>query len=452
MNVPFLGLRGRVILAFGLGAAVVTAVFAVLTYLLAQNYLVELRERAVLRQAYSDATLIRDQLETAGVNAADALAKLAPPATTAIVLHWQDDWYASSLEGGQDAVPADIRTRVSAGEVVTQRLRLGSDVPQLVVGLPVPSEGLQLYEINSLEQLDETLRVLSTVLLVGAVLAAVGGTVLGVWASRSVIQPLDRVAATAAQIAAGQLDSRLPVTRDPGLATIVGSFNSMVDTLQQRLERDARLAADVSHELRSPLTTLVASVDVLNTRRQELPSRSQRALDLVTEELGRFQRLLHNLLELARADAELSATAEEIPVPAFVQHVLAATGRPPDLLTVKGNAYVRGDQSRLERVLTNLFDNADHHGGGVTEVTVAPDTDRVVVYVDDAGPGVDEADRQRIFERFATGVARQSSSGTGLGLALAAEMVYAHGGTIWCASPPSGQGARFAVSLPRSDL
>ena len=89
------------------------------------------------------------------------------------------------------------------------------------------------------------------------------------------IQPLDRVAATAAQIAAGQLDSRLPVTRDPGLATIVGSFNSMAETLQQRIERDARFAADVSHELRSPLTTLVASVDVLNTRRDELPARSK---------------------------------------------------------------------------------------------------------------------------------------------------------------------------------
>lgn len=453
MKLPFLGLRGRMILAFGLGATLITAVFAILTYLLAQNYLVDLRERAVLRQAYTDATLIRDQLETAGVSAADALEKLAPPTSTALVMHWRGNWYASTLEGGQDAVPAGVRGRVASGNAVTQRLRSNGSATRLVVGLPVPSADLELFEIASLEQLDETLQVLGTVLVVGAVMAAIGGAVLGIWASRSVIQPLDRVAATAAQIASGQLDSRLAATRDPGLATIVGSFNSMAETLQQRIERDARFAADVSHELRSPLTTLVTSVDVLNRRRDDLPARSKQALALVTEELERFHRLLRNLLELARGDLGLDPNnLENIPVGELVRDVLLVTGRTENLLVVKADASVRGDRSRLERVVSNLLDNADLHGRGLVEVSVTLDGDRVLVYVDDGGPGIAVEDRQRVFERFATGVARQSSSGTGLGLALAAESVASHSGTIWCTSRPAGRGARFVISLPRSDV
>ncbi|MBM7790251.1 HAMP domain-containing sensor histidine kinase [Tenggerimyces flavus] len=452
MRPPILGLRGRVILAFGVGAAVITTAFAALTYLLAQGYLTEQRHRIALRQTFTDATLVRDQLQTAGVNASDALAKLAPPTTTTIVLRWRGDWYATSLEGGRDAVPAPIRDHVRNGDVITQRVQQGED-PDLIIGLPLPAVNAELYEISSLQELDETLRVLGTVLVVGALVAALGGGALGVWASRSVIQPLDRVAATAALIAAGQLGTRLPATRDPGLATIVGSFNSMVDTLQQRLQRDARLAADVSHELRSPLTTLVAAVEVMNTRRDELPSRSRRALTLVTEELGRFERLLQNLLELARADAGLDPSAiETIPVSELVEHTLDVTARPVGLLTQpKERATVRGDRVRLERVLTNLLDNADRHGGGATGVTVVATAERVLVTVEDDGPGVPEADRGRVFERFATGVARQSSSGTGLGLALAAETVTAHGGTIWCTTKPSGTGARFTFALPRSD-
>ncbi|MBM7788152.1 HAMP domain-containing sensor histidine kinase [Tenggerimyces flavus] len=453
MRLPILGLRGRVILAFGLGATTITAAFAVLTYVLAQNYLVEQRQRSSLRQAYTDATLVRDQLETNGVGAADAIAKLAPPTSTSIVLYWQGDWYASSLEAGRDAVPTQIRRLVADGKVVTQRVDQDGDTPELVIGLPLPAVDAELYEISTMEQLDETLAVLGTVLIVGAVVAALGGVALGIWASRSVIQPLDRVAATAAQIAAGQLGSRLPATRDPGLATIVGSFNSMAETLQQRLQRDARLAADVSHELRSPLTTLMAAVEVMNKRREELPPRSQEALGLVTEELGRFERLMRNLLDLARADAGLDpADTEQLPLTELVRHTLSNTGRSAALLNVTTSepTIVRGDRARLDRVLTNLLDNADRHGGGATAVTVSTTADRVLVDVDDDGPGVAEADRERIFERFATGVARYSSSGTGLGLALATETVGAHGGTIWCTTPPSGNGARFTFALPRS--
>ncbi|MEQ7009781.1 HAMP domain-containing sensor histidine kinase [Actinopolymorpha sp. B17G11] len=446
------GLRGRVVLAFGVGALLVSAIFAVLTYGLTQSYLLTQREQAVVRQVYIDANFLRGRLETAGADMPTVLTASTPSADATIVVSRGGRWYSSSLEAGRESLPFALRAEVESGRPASMRTRLGGE-PVLVVGVPLRAVGAYFYEVVPLTELQETLRILGTVLLGGALVAAAAGGGLGVWASRSVLRPLNEVASTAAQIAGGQLDTRLAATRDPDLATIVGSFNSMVDTLQQRIQRDARLAADVSHELRSPLTTLVASVEVLNTRRDELPQRSRQALDLVTGELERFRNLLDNLLELARMDAGLDPRAiEPVPLADLLGHTLRRSGRSPDLLVVESDAKVNGDKLMLERMFGNLFDNAEIHGHRLVRVRLLADTeadDRVLVLVDDDGPGVRREDRERIFERFATGrTARRSSSGTGLGLALARETVAAHGGAVWCTDRPEG-GARFAVSLPR---
>jgi two-component system, OmpR family, sensor histidine kinase MtrB len=452
------GLRGRVVLAFGVGALLVSAIFAVLTYTLAQSYLLTQREQTVLRQAYVDANFLRGRLETAGADMPTILTASSPSADATIVVSRDGRWYASSLQAGRESLPSSVRAEVEDGRPASMRTRLDGE-PVLVVGVPLRAVDAYFYEVVSLTELQETLRILGTVLLGGALVAAAAGGGLGVWASRSVLRPLNEVASTAAQIAGGQHDTRLAATRDPDLATIVGSFNSMVDTLQQRIQRDARLAADVSHELRSPLTTLVASVEVLNTRRDELPQRSQQALDLVAAELERFRTLLDNLLELARMDAGVDTRmTEPLPLAELLCHTLRRSGRSPDLLVVESDAKVKGDKLMLERMFGNLFDNAEIHGNRLVQVRLLPDASRdagdadsdgrVLVLVDDDGPGVRREDRERIFERFATGrTARRSSSGTGLGLALVREMASAHGGAVWCTDRPEG-GARFAVSLP----
>jgi two-component system, OmpR family, sensor histidine kinase MtrB len=445
------GLRGRVVLAFGVGALLVSAIFAVLTYGLTQSYLLAQREQAVVRQVYIDANFLRGRLETAGADMPTVLTASTPSADATVVVSRGGRWYSSSLEAGRESLPFELRAEVESGRPASMRTRLGGE-PVLVVGLPLRGVGAYFYEVVPLSELQETLRILGTVLLGGALVAAAAGGALGVWASRSVLQPLNEVASIAAQIAGGQLDTRLAATRDPDLATIVGSFNSMVDTLQQRIQRDARLAADVSHELRSPLTTLVASVEVLNTRRDELPQRSQQALDLVTGELERFRSLLDNLLELARMDAGLDQrVVETLPLADLLRHTLSRSSRSPDLLVVESDAKVHGDKLMLERMFGNIFDNAEVHGNTLVRVRLCAEADdRVLVLVDDAGPGVRREDRERIFERFATGRrARRSSSGTGLGLALARETVTAHGGAVWCTDSPEG-GARFAVSLPQA--
>jgi signal transduction histidine kinase len=230
----------------------------------------------------------------------------------------------------------------------------------------------------------------------------------------------------------------------------------MVEALDERIQRDARFAADLGHELRSPLTALVASVQVMEGRRDEMPPRTRRALDLVSVELDRFKQTLEDLLELGRLDAGVRTqvltqvdAAELVRVsleqshrdPAALLHVLG-TDRGP-----AGHFTVRVDKQQLGRALVNLYDNADRHAGGVRSVTVQRIRDRVRIDVDDRGDGVPAADRERIFERFVRAGSRGSLPGSGLGLSIVAETANSLGGRVWCENAPDG-GARFSVELP----
>jgi signal transduction histidine kinase len=325
--------------------------------------------------------------------------------------------------------------------------------PHLVVGVPVASQSIAFYEISPLVELQESLRTLSGVLGAGGLVATAAGAAFafGVWASRRTVQPLERVAEAATRIGGGELATRLPPTDDPDLVGIVAGFNSMVDALAARIERDNRFVADVSHELRSPLTSLVTTVEVLATRREEISPRGREALTLVEAELARFRVMLDDLLELARLDGAAPIEGADVNLATLVREVLARTGRPADLLQADGDdsGIVHGDKPGLERAVRNLLDNADRHGGGPVAVTVRSREAVALICVDDAGPGVPPEDRERIFERFARGqgAARRSQAGAGLGLAIVAETAARHGGAAWCAESPSG-GARFCLSLP----
>ncbi|WP_280265263.1 HAMP domain-containing sensor histidine kinase [Nocardia wallacei] len=286
-------------------------------------------------------------------------------------------------------------------------------------------------------------------LAVCAVAGTAIGAVFGLWFTRRLLEPLQRVTGTAARIASGELGTRLPDTDDPDLAPTVDAFNTMVDSLQRRIDRERRLVGDVSHELRTPLTTLTTSVGVMSRYEDELPQRSRQALVLVRAELEHLRRLLDDLLALARAEARMhGADAEPLSVRELLTHTLAELRYPPELLTVAADCTVTGRKLELERALVNLLDNAEKHGGGVVGVGVDHRGTEVLITVDDSGPGVAEADRQRIFERFVTvRRGRRGGTGTGIGLALVAETVAAHGGMVECTDRPGG-GARFTVRLP----
>ncbi|MFI7587429.1 ATP-binding protein [Spongisporangium articulatum] len=452
---PRFGLRRRATLAFALAALLSSVVLASTTYVVARGYLLQQRERSALRQAYAEAGYVRDRLLTAGVDPSDVLNDIAPRPDARILVAVGGQWYSSDLTDTSKQLPGPLTRVVGSGRPGLSWARLDG-AHALAVGVPLPAVKAQFYEISAVTELDRTLRILRTVLAAVGASTSFAAAVLGRYVARRVVRPLDEVATAAGAIAAGRMDTRLPPSTDPDLLAIVASFNAMLDALQDRIEREQRFAADVSHELRSPLTTLVTGVELLAARRDELSPRSRTTLDLVRTELGRFQTTLQDLLVLARldADGEDSDRRSVTDLANLVREILRREGRPESLLRDETHALppvVRAERALLERTVVNLLSNADHYAGGPTAVTVRIDADRALVLltVEDDGPGVPDADKDRIFARFARiETSRGSVQGTGLGLSIVAETVRRHGGVVWC-EDAAGAGARFVVQLPR---
>jgi two-component system, OmpR family, sensor histidine kinase MtrB len=447
------GLRHRVMVAFAVGGLLLSTVLATSTFLIARGYLLDQRERSAVRQAYAEASYVRDGLLTAQTSPSEIIGDISPRSGARVLVRYHARWYSSDLVDASTEVPAGVVSAVVGGAPAFSWTRIGGE-PAVVTGVPLPAVDAQFYEIASVSELDRTLAVLRSVLIVVALVTSVAAVVVGRYVARRVVRPLDDVAAAATAIAAGRMDTRLAPTRDPDLLAIVGSFNTMVDALAARIEREVRFTADVSHELRSPMTTLVTGVELLVARRADLPERSRVALDLVDRELGRFQATLDDLLELARLDASSpdGRSRTRTGLVDLVRHVLSDAGRDASLLYVDDvrcrSAIITVERPRIERAVLNLLDNADSYGGGPTRVGVRCDASSGYISVDDEGPGVPEEERGRIFARFARGDgSRGSKGGTGLGLSIVLESVRRDGGSVWCTSSPVG-GARFVIRLP----
>lgn len=442
-----LGLRATTTLGFAVLALVVSTILSVGTYLTARHYLIEQREQTASRQAFVDAAYVREGLLTSGAEVSEVLDSTSPPSGAVLLVQRSGRWYSSSLEHGADVLPSGLSEKVAAGGSGLTWGEL-ADVPAVAVGVPIPAVDAEFFEVVPTVELDSTLTTLASVLAVFALLTTVGGAIIGRTAAARTVAPLDRIATAAARIAAGQMGTRLPATADPDLAVIVGSFNTMVEALDERIRRDARFAADVSHELRSPVTTLMTSVEVLAAGQDGLPEGSRQSIALVEREVRRLHRSLEHLLELGRLDAGVAVRdAVELDLRELVRHALAESHRDVVVRGDAGPAVVRADKQLLRRALINLFDNADLHGGGLAAVGVDTRDGEALVSVVDHGAGVPADDRERVFERFARSGARASRPGTGLGLSLVAETARAHGGVVWCEGSPGG-GATFVLRLP----
>ena len=446
-----LGLRTRITLVFGGLALVVSVTLALGTYLTARHYLVIQREHTASRQAFVDASFIREGLLTSGAEVDDVLASTSPPAGAILVLHRDGKWYSSSLSAGREAIPTNLSAIVEDGHAASTWARLSGE-PVVAVGTPLTAVGADFFEISQARELSSTLTTLGVALGGFSLLTTVGGALIGRAAAHRVVAPLDGIAVASARIAGGDTATRLQATTDPDLSVIVGSFNAMVEALQERLERDARFAADVSHELRSPVTAMMATVDVLE-QDSPVPGQKAQSVALLRREVHRLSHALEQLLALGRLEAGVEAQGRQpLNMVELLSNTLSQTHRPQTLLDAAADAamVVEGDKAALRRMLVNIMDNADIHGGGVVRLGLAQQGKWAVVTVDDAGPGVPEAERQRIFERFARAGSRAARPGTGLGLSLVTETIRAHGGDVRCTSSPAG-GARFVVRLPIAD-
>lgn len=458
-----LRLATRITAGFALSALGVSMALSLTTYVLTRRAVLNSRRTVAVHETVANALVVGNALRFATPDLPDVLSSLETRSGGDCLLDQKGSWVTSNLAVGSGSVPVALTTAVMRHNAsATMQFRLNGH-PELAVGVALPNVQAGYFELFDLQDVSRTLVDLALSLAAASAATTLLGVLIGSWASRRMMGPLSQTARVAGAIAGGELDTRLVPGRDQELADLAESFNSMVDALQARIQHDARFASDVSHELRSPLTTLRTTVEVLQHRRDEMPERSARALDMLSDEVDRFQRLVEDLLEVSRYDGgAANLSLEDIELAELVHQALGVLGRGRVPLTVAPAAehvVIRADKRRLERVLANLLANADAHGGGAVGVEVGlvdagaepPGGRRAYVAVDDAGPGVAPEDRDRIFERFARGGRsaghRAWGDGVGLGLALAREHVSLHQGRVYVTDSPAG-GARFVMEVP----
>ncbi len=439
------GLRSRITALFAVGALVSCAALALGAYELTRATLVPERERTAVRAAYYDAATVQAGLSVDDPDLVSVLRSVDTGSTRRPVVRRGGTWFARTADSGLTAaIPRSLQALAEQGRPGVQRVRVEGR-PFLVTMIPLAPVQATYYELNDLSEIQGTLRSLSTTLGLVALATAVAGALVGRWASGRVLRPLASVEHAATMIVQGNLGVRLDAAREPDLRRFTSSFNTMVDALAARMERDRRFAADVSHELRSPLQTLSSAAEVLDRRRDDLDDRSAAAVQLVTKEIGRFQQLVTDLLELAKGDRPPDLS--DVDVAALLRAVCQERGTPVE---AGGPLVVRADVRRLRQVLANLLDNADRHGGGPVAARAYRVGSTVRLEIDDDGPGVPVEERGLVFDRFGRGGGagvRGSREGTGLGLALVAQHVAAHHGEVAVVDRPGG-GARFVVALP----
>lgn len=449
-----MSLKTRATIGFGVTGLVVTIGLALVTDAVARGYLVRQRERAAIEQGYVNARFVRSVLRNRDPDVRGALSGLGGGQAADAVLRYRGEWYATSVSFGPDTLPADLVRVVGDRHSGHQRYRDADGRLRLAVGVPIATAGASYFEVSSLSDLDRTLGLIARALLFGVLAAALLAAAVGRAAARRLVRPLAPIADAAERIAGGDLDTRLRRVGDPELRRLSEAFNSMAEALEARIEREARFAADVSHELRSPLTAVAAAMEVIQRRRDELPEPIVAAFSVLAEKIEMFQRMVLDLLEISRLDAGTAPVSDDtVDVAHLVSRVLAQHGAADASVTFEGDPprHIVGDRRRLAQAMGNIVDNAARYAGGIVTVTVTTvGPDRVRFAFDDAGAGVPPEERDAIFGRFArgeAGVRTGSSSGSGLGLALVAEHVRLHGGRVWVEDAPH-HGARFVIELP----
>jgi two-component system OmpR family sensor kinase len=290
-----------------------------------------------------------------------------------------------------------------------------------------------------------------TFLLVGA-LALAAALVAGYLLAARTAAPLRRFAATATEVDAGDLSPR--IATDPAsaaeLRTLADSFNHMLNRLEDAFLRQRGFVSDASHELRSPLTGIRGQIEVL-ARESEPDAAAVKRVETVTlAELRRVEHLVEEMLALARLDEGAGPARRELDAAAFLREAVAAAPGDAAVGDAAGG-QIEADPDMVARVIRNLVENSRRHAGpdGTVAVSSTAVDGQLRVAVDDDGPGIAPAERERIFDRFHRSDAARdrAAGGAGLGLAIARSIVTAHGGSIEAGDSPLG-GARISFELP----
>jgi signal transduction histidine kinase len=319
------------------------------------------------------------------------------------------------------------------------------------LGTPTPQGPATIYVAVDVEDVGEFLGTLARKGAVGlTVLLGVFACTLWLVVGRT-IGSVEAIRRRAELITGRRLNQRVPEpTTHDEIFRLARTLNDMLGRLEESAKRQERFVADAAHELRTPLTTLRTQLETAMLRSDSDPD--PRLLPELWSEAVRMGSLVDQLLLLARSDA---GTLPFLDHPVDLDDVLrdVMTSTPTDAISVRARrvepVQVRGNAALLEQVLRNLVENAVRHAAGAVDLSLSSDGSTAVVTVDDDGPGIAPEDRAEVFHRFVRldDSRDRSRGGVGLGLAIVAEIVRIHSGSVEVTESPAG-GARFTVRLP----
>ncbi len=334
--------------------------------------------------------------------------------------------------------------RAGSGSYLTDMTVDGTHLRVLTEGV---RDGLAVQLARPLDEIDKQLsRILIALIVIGAIGIA-GGAALGAFVARTALVPIARFTKRTEALSADPDPSeRMEVVGDDELARLARSFNTTLDALEQSVEAQRQLVADASHELRTPIASLRANIQLLGDAERLPDGERERMRADIVRELDELTALVGDVVELARGakpPEELDDVRLDDVVSAIVtrQHRRSQT---VELLTELEPTLVQGDPERIGRAVSNLIGNAVKWSppGKPIEVSLQDG----VLSVRDHGPGFDPRDLPHVFERFYRSAAARGTSGSGLGLAIVQQAAEAHGGFVEAANAPGG-GALLRVGF-----
>ena len=449
-------LQRRLAITFALVAAVSTGMLALGTYLVVREARLDDAVDRSVEQTRANLLLASAVLRQplAQGESADLLAFYAGRSGFETGAITDGEWLSSTLSLARAHVPSGVQRLVQQGDLAFERVRI-ADTPYLVAGGRPPVAGTELYFFFSEEGLRRDLAQLRTILLVGWVVVVALAAAAGALVARRVLRPVAQASEAAHALAEGLLETRLPVTTDDELGVWAASFNEMAEALEEKIRalseaqaRERRFTADVAHELRTPLTALAGEAALLAEHLERIPQEARRPAELLVEDVGRLRRLVDELMEISRLDAgREDVRAEPVDLGLLATRLLRSRGWETSVVLDAEPVVVDTDPRRVERILSNLVENAVTHGGHEVGMRIGRHGSDALVEVRDRGSGMTPEQLAQAFERFYKADPARAGRGSGLGLAIALENARLLGGGIDAWSEP-GDGSRFTLRLP----
>ena len=386
----------------------------------------------------------------------------------------ENNYEISSNLVSKSSVPEDLRKKVRNSDNLEwsyARINYAGDksVNGIAVGqrISIPGAGdYEMYILFNLIDQAATLTLISNLLFLTG-LALIILLALIIWiVVRQVIRPIREAVRISQQFTEGDFSQRMQVKSNDEIASLGNAFNEMAESLEKQIARlenlsrvQQRFVSDVSHELRTPLTTLRMASEVIHNARDGFDPVIARSSELLIGQIDRFERLLEDLLEVSRFDAEVAVLeAVEFDICGSLERcitdlslVAQERGIEINLNRPRDPIFVSADIRRVERVIRNLLSNAiDHAEGKPVEVRVMSSPEDIAIGIRDYGVGIETRLLARVFDRFwrADPSRARTRGGTGLGLSIALEDARLHNGELEAWGEP-GKGAHFVLYLPR---